>query len=79
MPAFKFPPNKLETNPTKEGPAAQPISPANAKSANMAVPPCEQLFADKLKTPGHKIPTENPHIPQPIKESRGNGEKTANK
>ena len=38
-PVLRFPPAATEIFPTIEGPTAAPKSPANAKNANIAVPP----------------------------------------
>ena len=43
----------------------QPISPASAHSANIAVPPFGNARDTALNVPGHIIPTEKPHSPQP--------------
>ena len=62
-----------EIKPTKVGPPEQPKSPASARKANIAVPPARISFAAMLKVPGHKIPTESPQSPQPIRPMIGIG------
>ena len=52
--------------PTSPGPNAPPRSPAIASKANMAVPPFGSLSEHILIVPGHIMPTEKPHIIQPI-------------
>ena len=76
-PDFSSPPKAVATELTMEGPIEQPISPANASSANMAVPPLTQYLAERLKVPGHMRPTEIPQKPQPMREMIGMGENTA--
>lgn len=73
-PVFKFPPEALETRPTRVGPPPQPRSPASARNANIDVPPFFISLEAVLNVPGHKIPTDNPHRAQPIKPRTGNGE-----
>ena len=51
--------------PTIPGPAAPPISPAMARSANMAVPPAGIFCDEILMVPGHMMPTENPQMTHP--------------
>lgn len=65
IPIFKLLLKAFETNPTNVGPPEQPTSPANAKNANIAVPPPFMLTADILNVPGQRIPTESPHSPHP--------------
>lgn len=78
IPHFKFD-VACATNPTIPGPDAQPISPPKARIANIAVPPCGYNPEERLNTPGHIMPTENPQIPQAISEITGIGEKTTTK
>ena len=59
-------PNKADTFPAIVGPTPHPRSPASASNANISVPPFLSLAAERLKVPGQKIPTENPHSIQPI-------------
>ena len=68
IPIFKLPPKISAINPTRVGPAEQPISPATANIANIAVPPPLMPAAPTLSVPGHIIPTEKPHIAKPIKD-----------
>lgn len=65
----------LDNLPTIVGPSEHPTSPASAKKANSAVPPFFSIDEDILKVPGHKIPTENPQIPQPIRDNNGQGDR----
>ena len=75
IPSFRFSDSILETAPTSVGPPEHPRSPASASNANNAVPPF-LIEADAiLNVPGHMIPTDNPQIPQPIKEKIGDGDK----
>ena len=60
-------------NPTADGPAAHPRSPAKERKANMAVLAPGHLNVARLKTPGHIIPTENPQSPHPISDTNGLG------
>ena len=69
-PVLKFP-RMLEICPTIVGPTAQPISPAKANRANMAVPPPGQVFEARENVPGHIIPTLKPHRLQPSRERIG--------
>ena len=48
------------------GPIAPPKSPAIAKRANIAVPPAGSFLEVMLKVQGHMMPTEKPHIMQPV-------------
>ena len=75
-PALRLSEQAPETIPTIVGPLEQPISPARAKSANIAVPPFGSLAEAMQNTPGHIIPTESPHKAQPISERTGTGERT---
>lgn len=70
-PVCRFPPFALAIMPTTVGPAEQPISPARAISAYMAVPAFGSAMAAVLKVPGQKIPTEKPHNAQPNKPNNG--------
>lgn len=67
---------KSDIYPTRLGPILQPISPASARSANREVPPFLKYLTDRLKVPGHRMPTEKPHKEQPTSESNGWGENT---
>ena len=75
-PALRLSEQAPETIPTMVGPLEHPISPARAKSANIAVPPFGSFDEAILNTPGHIIPTESPHKAHPISESSGIGERT---
>ena len=75
MPVFKLSPAAPDTRPTNVGPTEQPKSPASARNANMAVPP-RLMDADAiLKVPGHKMPTDKPHSPQPMNPKMGIGDR----
>ena len=78
-PSFKLLPLALAINPTTDGPAEHPTSPANAINAYIAVPVLGRVIAAVLKVPGQKIPTENPQIAQPKRPIRGLSDKAANK
>ena len=58
------------------GPTQQPTSPANASRANMAVPPAGMRWEAVEYIPGHMTPTAKPDTAQPMRERRGQGEKT---
>ena len=60
-----------DIKPTSVGPPEQPRSPASAISANIAVPPAGSALTPVENAPGHIMPTEKPHTPQPIKPSTG--------
>ena len=75
IPIFILSLKTLDTLPTIVGPSEHPTSPASAKKANIAVPPFFSIDEDILKVPGHKIPTENPQIPHPIRDSSGQGDR----
>ena len=64
-PFFRFSPVASATLPTRTGPAVAPRSPANARKANMAVPPVGHFWEDKLMVPGHMIPTARPQSAHP--------------
>ena len=55
--------------PTKTGPAVAPRSPANAKNANIAVPPPGHLREEREIVPGHIIPTARPQSAHPANPS----------
>ena len=67
MPIFKLSPNILAILPANVGPPAQPTSPANARNANIAVPPPFIEVDASLYVPGQSMPTENPDTAIPIK------------
>ena len=75
MPYFRLSPKRPEAMPTVVGPREQPISPPRASSANKSVPPLFSFAAEILKVPGHKIPTESPQRPHPIRPSAGEGDR----
>ena len=75
IPGFILP-DKSDTKPTTDGPAEQPISPATAKRANIAVPPPFIPDAPVLSDPGHITPTENPQKAKPINDKTALLEKT---
>ena len=70
-PDFKLFPVESATMPTTVGPDEHPISPANAKSAYITVPPAGSFTAATLNVPGQNIPTEKPQTAQPINPNRG--------
>ena len=61
------------TKPAMDGPAVQPISPATANMANIAVPPPRMANAAFDIVPGHIIPTEKPHSAHPSNPTTGIG------
>ena len=65
--------------PTRVGPPEQPKSPNSASRANMAVPPLGRLREATLMVPGHKMPTDRPHRPQPSRASSGLGDNAASR
>ncbi len=73
IPFRRSSPNRPDTNPTSVGPPEQPRSPASARNANIAVPPCLNTAADLLNVPGHMIPTDIPHSAQPKSATAGMG------
>ena len=79
IPLRKSSPNKSETIPTTVGPPEQPTSPPKARRANSSVPPPFKPEAERLKVPGHKMPTERPHKPQPISPRMGEEDKEISK
>ena len=78
-PVLRLPPAISERLPTKVGLVMAPKSPANAKKANIAVPPVGHLWADMLIDPGHIIPTVIPQRAQPASPKMGTGDKDATK
>lgn len=76
-PFFRSPPAAPDTNPTDIGPIVPPRSPASAKKANIAVPPLGQAREERLRVPGHMIPTENPHNAQPAIPATGYADRNA--
>lgn len=67
MPIFKLSPSIPAILPANVGPPAQPTSPANARNANIAVPPPFIEVDASLYVPGQSMPTENPDTAIPIK------------
>ena len=78
-PIFRLPPASPEMLPTAVGLTVAPKSPANAKKANMAVPPFGHAWDERLIVPGHIIPTPKPQSAHPIRPRNGNGEREASK
>ena len=78
-PVLRLPPTASAIPPTIVGPIAAPRSPANAKKANIAVPPLGHFCEEILSVPGHIIPTANPQSAQPIRLVNGKGDKAANR
>ena len=78
IPILRLSPRADATLPTIIGPAPHPRSPNRARIANIKVPP-RTVFAAILKVPGQSIPTENPHIPQPIRDNQGRGQRDISK
>ena len=76
---FKLPPTASAIPPTIVGPTAAPRSPANAKKANIAVPPLGHFCEEILIVPGHIIPTDNPQRAQPIRPIIEIGDRAANR
>ncbi len=76
MPKRKFSLKNLEVNPTSVGPHIQPISPAKARSANIALPPFLTLIDAALNVPGQSTPTEKPHKAMPKSAAKSSGAKT---
>ena len=64
---------------TIAGLTVAPKSPANAKKANMAVPPLGHFCEEILIEPGHIIPTAKPQSAQPANPRTGVTAKDANK
>lgn len=78
-PVLRLPPAISERLPTTVGLTIAPKSPANAKNANIAVPPLGQFCEDMLIEPGHIIPTVKPQSAQPASPRIGNVDNEANK
>ena len=78
-PVFRLPPAISEILPTRVGLTVAPKSPANARNANMAVPPLGHFCADILIDPGHIMPTAKPQRAQPASPRIGNVDSEANK
>ena len=78
-PVFRLPPASSERLPTIAGLTVLPKSPANAKTANMAVPPCGHFREERLIVPGHIMPTLKPQRAQPARPRIGKGEREASR
>lgn len=78
-PVLRSPPAISEMLPTITGLTVAPRSPANARNANIAVPPFGQLREDILIEPGHIIPTDKPQSAQPARPSIGKDDSDASK
>ena len=78
-PFFRFSPVSSATFPTVTGPTVAPRSPANARNANIAVPPVGHFLEDRLIVPGHMIPTARPQRAQPVKPNIAKEDNDANK
>ena len=78
-PFFRFSPVASATFPTSTGPAVAPRSPANARKANMAVPPAGHFREERLIVPGHMIPTASPQRAHPINPSIAQDAREASK
>ena len=76
-PIFRLPPAISEKLPTIAGLTVPPKSPANAKKANIAVPPCGHFWEERLIVPGHIMPTPNPQRAHPVSPRIGKGEREA--
>lgn len=79
IPILRLSLNKPDINPARVGPREQPTSPERASKANKTVPPFFIALDALLNVPGQRIPTENPHRPQPIKFIAGIGTSDINK
>lgn len=64
-PVFRLPPAISDKLPTMAGLTIAPVSPANARNANIAVPPLGHFWEDILIEPGHIMPTVKPQRAQP--------------
>ena len=73
IPALRLSLKWLATNPTREGPAEHPKSPARARKTNIAVFPPGIAATDLLNVAGHRIPTDKPVKAQPINPTKGLG------
>lgn len=76
-PIFRLPPANSEKLPTIAGLTVLPKSPANAKKANIAVPPFGHAWEERLIVPGHIMPTLKPQRAHPARPRIGNGERAA--
>lgn len=78
-PILRLPPAISEKLPTMTGLTVPPKSPANAKKANIAVPPFGHFCEERLIVPGHIMPTLNPQRAHPVRPRIGKGEREASK
>ena len=78
-PVFRLPPTASAMPPAIAGLTVAPKSPANARKANIAVPPFGHFLEERLIVPGHIIPTDNPHSAQPDSPTIGEGDRAADK
>ena len=78
-PVFRLPPVLSERLPTIAGLTIAPKSPANAKNANIAVPPLGNFWEDILIDPGHIMPTARPQSAQPASPRIGNVDRDASR
>lgn len=78
-PVFKLPPVISARLPTTVGLTIAPVSPANARKANIAVPPLGHFCEEMLIEPGHIIPTPKPQSAQPASPKMGSADNEANK
>ena len=78
-PVFRLPPTASAILPTMAGLTVAPKSPANARKANMAVPPLGHFCEEILIVPGHIIPTDNPQSAQPTRPIIEMGDSAANR
>ena len=78
-PIFRFPPMESAIVPTIAGLTVAPKSPANARKANIAVPPFGHFCDEILIVPGHIIPTDKPQSAQPTSPIIEIGDSDANK
>lgn len=78
-PFFKSPPTASVSQPIKVGPDVQPISPATARNANIAVEILGIALVLRLIVPGHIADTDNPHSAQPTSEIIAFGDRQASR
>lgn len=70
-PFFKSPPKASVIQPIIVGPEVQPISPATARNANIAIVAFGITFVVKLIVAGHIADTARPHKAHPAREITG--------
>ena len=78
-PVLRLPPTASAIPPTIVGPTAAPRSPANAKKANIAVPPRGHFCEEMQIVPGHIMPTASPQSAHPIRPMIEIGDRAANR